>query len=112
MDNNTKRRCAACRAALSDGSVHYTLRLDLFAAPEAGESTAADFERDGTDELAWLLARLKHLDEVELKEEERRVFERFSFSLCQTCRRNIHQRLRHLQHGLEQGQVPAEEQLH
>ena len=76
------KHCAACRVPLADGSIFYTLRLELFAAPEAGETKDGDFGAEGTDELAWLLARLQHLNDVELREEERRVFERFSFSLC------------------------------
>jgi len=54
---------------------------------------------DAPAELEAILQRLVRMDEAELREEERKVFERFRFSLCPACRLGLRARLWALSRG-------------
>ncbi|MBN2497202.1 MAG: hypothetical protein JXR96_21595 [Deltaproteobacteria bacterium] len=95
MEDREYSLCACCGARL-DGMPAYTLRVDLFADGGPIHTSEAEIVRDHGDEIRWLLSRLEHMDEVEVCEEESRVFERFTFSLCSRCRRDVHGALRDL----------------
>jgi len=87
-------RCAACGTEISDGNQVYTLRVDLFAAKGDLEVLADEMGRNRSAEIESLVAKLEDMDEDELEEQEQRVFERHTFTLCAVCRAEIHDRLR------------------
>ncbi len=92
------RRCAACGLALPDEALRYVLQVDLYAQAE-GVSAEGLLAGDAPAELEAILQRLVRMDEAELREEERKVFERFRFSLCPACRLGLRARLWALSRG-------------
>jgi len=93
--------CDSCGADLADPGQDYTLRIDLFASAGPLEPDDDDLRRDHAPEFEWLLARLQHMSAAEVLAEERRVFERFTFRLCPTCRQVLADRLRTIQLGID-----------
>ena len=89
-------RCHSCGQDIPEGAQDYQLRIDLFAGAGPLAPDAQELVGDRAPEFEWLLARLEHMSEVEVLEEERRVFERFTFRLCGACRRALADRLRNL----------------
>ena len=104
--------CHSCGRPIPAGAQEYRLRIDLLAGSAPLSVDADELTRDQAPEFEWLLARLEHMSEVEVLEEERRVFERFTFRLCGGCRRALADRLRDLPVDEEPEPPPPDEPLH
>jgi hypothetical protein len=80
-------RCDGCAKDLArDGSNHYILRIEAFAAAGRLEFTAADLERDHTSEIRRVLAELESASPDEI---ENQVYRCLRFDLCPGCHRRI-----------------------
>lgn len=76
-------RCDGCGLDLArDGSNHYILKIEAFAAAGRLEFTKEDLERDHQAEIRRLIADLekKHPDDI-----EDQVYRALRFDLCPTC---------------------------
>jgi len=77
--------CDICgKVLLADEDVRYVARIEVFAAYDPMELTAADVARDRTAEIAALLRQIEGLTQEEM---ENRVYRRFVFDLCPACQK-------------------------
>lgn len=79
-------RCDGCGLDLKrDGSNHYVVKIETFAAAGKLEFTEEDLKRDHEAEMRKLIAELeaKHPDDIEDS-----VYRAFRYDLCPTCHRN------------------------
>lgn len=100
METDSLRICARCGLALPAEALRYAVRLDVFA-DALGIGPGSALGEAATPEFEALLGELERMDEAALLEEEKRVFERFSFSLCPPCRQRLRERLWALARGEE-----------
>lgn len=80
-------RCDSCGQDLRrDGSDHYIVRIEAFAAAGMLEFSRDEVERDHTREIQKLIAELekKSPDDV-----EDQVYRNFRFDLCPACHRRF-----------------------
>ena len=83
-------RCDGCGLDLSlDGSNHYILKIEAFAAAGKLEFTKADLERDHQAEIRRLISHLekKHPDDI-----EDQVYRALRFDLCPACHQRFLER--------------------
>ena len=77
--------CDICgKVLLADEDVRYIARIEVFAAYDPLELTAADVAEDRRGEIEELLKRLEGADERELQDQ---VYRQFVFDLCPGCQR-------------------------
>lgn len=80
-------RCDGCGLDLArDGSNHFIVKIEAFAAAGRLEFTQTDVERDHGEAIVSLMAELarQHPDEI-----EDQVYRAFRFDLCPTCHRRF-----------------------
>jgi hypothetical protein len=82
MDNSTCDMCG--KMLLADEDTRYIVRIEVFAAYDPLELTAADIATDRAAELARLLEVLKNTDAETL---EAQVYKSFRFDLCPACQK-------------------------
>jgi len=77
--------CDMCgKPLLVDSDVRYVARIEVFAAYDPMELTAADLERDHLDEIRELA---QELSKVEPQDLEDQVYKSFLFDLCPACQK-------------------------
>jgi hypothetical protein len=74
--------CDRCGRPIFKGELRYVAKIEVFAAPDAGEITIADLLTDQTGEIDRLLAACEELNEEELM---RDVHVEQKFDLCRPC---------------------------
>jgi hypothetical protein len=83
-------RCDGCGLDLSrDGSNHYIVKIEAFAAAGQLEFTEADLQADHQAEIRKVLADLEQKSPDEIEDQ---VYRSFRFDLCPTCHRRFLQR--------------------
>ena len=76
-------RCDNCQKDLArDGSNHYILKIEAFAAAGRLEFTAADMERDHTAEIKRVIAELENVSADQIEDQ---VYRSLRFDLCPAC---------------------------
>jgi len=80
LDGVTCDRCG--KMLLADEDTRYVARIEVFAAYDPMELTAADLRADRSDEIRDLLARMARMDAETL---EAQVYQAFVFDLCPAC---------------------------
>ena len=81
--------CDRCGRPIVKGDLRYVARIEVFAAPDAGEITIADLLTDQTREIDRLLAACENLSEDELM---RDIHFQKQFDLCRACQRTFLER--------------------
>jgi hypothetical protein len=80
-------QCAYCHQPIPDDVHPYTLRMELFPAIEPSlKVVEADLDRDFDAELQRLIQMMEKMDDAEVIEQEKRIFVRHTFTLCNGCR--------------------------
>jgi len=80
-------RCDVCRLDLAkDGSNHFIVKIEAYAAAGRLEFTQADLERDHRDEMISLMADLAKQDPDDIEDA---VYRSFRFDLCPACHRRF-----------------------
>jgi hypothetical protein len=80
-------RCDGCGADLArDGSNHYIVRIEAFAAAGRLEFTEQDLRRDHQAEISEILAQLARSSPDEIEDQ---VYRSIRFDLCPTCHRGF-----------------------
>jgi uncharacterized iron-regulated protein len=69
---------------LVDSDVRYVARIEVFAAYDPMELTAADLERDHLKEIRKLAQELSQAEPQELEDQ---VYKSFLFDLCPACQK-------------------------
>jgi len=82
MDHLTCDLCG--KALLTDESVRYQVRIQVYAAYDPLELTPDDLARDPRDEIRALLDELAHRDPQEIEDS---VYKELHFDLCMACQR-------------------------
>ena len=78
-------QCDACRDTLArDGSNHFIIKIEAYAAAGRLEITAADAERDHKSEIECLIRKLAVQTPDEI---ENQVYRALRYDLCTTCHR-------------------------
>lgn len=76
-------RCDGCGLDLErDGSNHYIVKIEAFAAAGKLEFTREDTERDHTEEIRKLIADLEKQSPDEIEDQ---VYRSFRYDLCPGC---------------------------
>ena len=77
--------CDMCgKPLLVDSDVRYVARIEVFAAYDPMELTAADLERDHLKEIRKLAQELSQAEPQELEDQ---VYKSFLFDLCPACQK-------------------------
>ena len=77
--------CDMCdKALLVDDASRYIVKIQIYAAYDPMELTAADIAQDRSDEMARLLRRVADMDATELEDG---VYRALRFDLCPACQR-------------------------
>ncbi|MBK8267099.1 MAG: hypothetical protein IPK83_01845 [Planctomycetes bacterium] len=80
-------RCDGCQTDLArDGSNHFIIKIDAFAAAGRLEFTKEDVERDHEAEIRKLLADLARQSPDEIEDQ---VYRALRFDLCPACHRGF-----------------------
>jgi len=80
-------RCDGCGVDLArDGSNHFIVKIDAFAAAGKLEFKAEDLERDHAAEIRRTLETLKRQSADEIEDQ---VYRHFRFDLCPACHRRF-----------------------
>ena len=74
--------CDRCGRPIFKGELRYVAKIEVFAAPDAGEITIADLLTDQSGEIDRLLAACEELSEEQLM---RDVHVEQKFDLCRPC---------------------------
>ncbi len=83
-------RCDGCDVDLErDGSNHYIVKIEAFAAAGRLEFTQEYTRRDHGEEVRKLLAEMERRSPDELEDQ---VYRSFRFDLCPACHRRLLQR--------------------
>lgn len=69
----------------------FVLRFELFADPTPPDISEEDLARDHRAEMEALIKSMKDIDPGEAGDE---VHERYEYTLCKTCRRDLHHQLK------------------
>ncbi|RIK67515.1 MAG: hypothetical protein DCC65_06715 [Planctomycetota bacterium] len=78
-------RCDGCGLDLErDGSNHYIVRIEAFAAAGKLEFTRQDVERDHSEEIRKLIADIEKRSPDEIEDQ---VYRSFRYDLCPACHR-------------------------
>jgi hypothetical protein len=85
-----------CQSEILTGTQAYTLRIDLFAGTDL-EVTDEELQKDRTEEFEQLIDQLEKMDAEQISEEQDKIFERYTFTLCPICRARFHGLLKTLQ---------------
>lgn len=81
------RRCGYCHQAIPEGVHPYTMRIELFPRVEDSlDVQSGDLEIDFDAEMRALVEQLEAMNEEEVRLQEERIYTRFCFILCQSCR--------------------------
>ena len=88
----TMIRCDYCHREISLEEVIFELKMELYAAPDMPEITEEDLEQDHSEEIESLIEAMEQMDAEELTDE---VYECYIFKLCNECRQDIHNKLKH-----------------
>jgi hypothetical protein len=78
--------CDRCGRAIVKGELRYVVKLEVFAAPDAGEITIADLLTDQAAEIDRLLAACEEMSEDELMCD---VHVQEQFDLCRACQKEF-----------------------
>jgi hypothetical protein len=80
-------RCDCCGQDLApDGSNHYILKIEAYAAAGKLEFTREDLEKDHEAERKRLLAQAEHRSPDELEDQ---VYRSFRYDLCPECHKKF-----------------------
>ena len=80
-------RCDGCGQDLArDGSNHYIVKIEAFAAAGRLEFTREDLEKDHEGEMQRLLAQAEHRSPDELEDQ---VYRSFRYDLCPECHKRF-----------------------
>ncbi len=80
-------RCDGCGVDLArDGSNHYILKMEAFAAAGKLEFTRQDLEKDHDAEIRKVLSQMEKHTPDELEDQ---VYRSFRFDLCPACHRRF-----------------------
>ena len=80
-----KLTCDLCgKTLLLDEDVRYNVNIEVFAAYDPMELTAADMKKDYRKELRDLVRRMKKMDPEKVQDG---VYRRFTFQLCPSCQK-------------------------
>lgn len=80
-------RCDSCGQDLApDGSNHYIVKIEAFAAAGKLEFTREDLEKDHEAEMRKLLAQAEHRSPDELEDQ---VYRSFRYDLCPECHKKF-----------------------
>ena len=80
-------RCDSCGQDLAlDGSNHYIVKIEAFAAAGRLEFTREDLEKDHDAEMQRLLAQAEQRSPDELEDQ---VYRSFRYDLCPACHRQF-----------------------
>lgn len=80
-------RCDGCGLDLQpDGSNHYILKIEAFAAAGKLEFTRQDLERDHQTEIRRVMAELENHSADEIEDQ---VYRALRFDLCPACHRRF-----------------------
>ncbi len=80
-------RCDGCALDLeADGSNHYILRIEAFAAAGKLEFTAQDLQRDHQAEIRRVISELENCSPDQIEDQ---VYRSLRFDLCPLCHRRF-----------------------
>lgn len=80
-------RCDGCGLDLDrDGSNHYIVKMEAFAAAGKLEFTREEVQRDHTEEIRRLIADLEKRPPDEIEDQ---VYRSFRYDLCPVCHRKF-----------------------
>lgn len=89
--------CAYCRQTIPVGMYPFTLRLELFhAVEETLEIDQTTLTQDLGDEMQRLIAIMEKMTDLEVEEEEKRMYVSYAFTLCRPCRDRLAHQLERL----------------
>ncbi len=94
-----KQICEVCGRTIEKPEIAFRMKIELFADPTPPEITQEDMERDFAEEMRRLIEESKDIDPREAQDE---VYEAYLFTLCATCRQQVHEDLRKRQMPFEE----------
>jgi len=75
--------CDMCgKALLADEDARYVVRIEVYAAYDPMEITAADLAKDHSKEVRELLEKMAEMDPEKIEDQ---VYKTFRFDLCPAC---------------------------
>lgn len=90
------QRCQYCHKPLGKGVHPYTLRLELFPSVEDSlQISESEMTIDFEKEMKRLIDLMESMDEAQVRQEEKKMFMAFSFTLCPKCRDKLAGQLEH-----------------
>lgn len=89
--------CQYCHKPIGQSVHPYTLRLQLFPAIEPSlQISESDMAIDFEKEMKRLIETMEAMDDAQVREEEKKMYLAFSFTLCPKCRDRLARQLEHL----------------
>ncbi len=93
------RQCGYCHQRISPEVHPYTMRIELFPrVADTLEIRPEDLELDFDTEMKALIAQLESMSPDEIDQEEERIYTRFCFILCPSCRDSLVKRFGESEH--------------
>lgn len=79
------RLCDRCGQPIAPHQLRYVAKIQVFAAADPLAISAAELQRDHSQEIEHLLQQCAEMSEAELMND---VFVEFAFDLCHSCQRS------------------------
>jgi hypothetical protein len=85
-----ERHCGYCHQRIPSGVHPYTMRVELFPrVADTLEIRPEDLELDFDAEMKAIIAQLESMSPDEIGQQEERIYTRFCFILCPSCRDSL-----------------------
>ena len=96
------RVCDQCGRWIDEREILYRMRIELFAEETLNLDQVSDNKMLKTDSLEELIHYLDSLSDEEAQEATDQVYEKHEFALCPSCRKAVHQKLKHRESILDE----------